>query len=156
ATSAKKTAHTTIEKTAFMEQMVDTEKTSHDQTHELLPVLQEVEAVDSRGKDKHVIYEGILTALTDNELNASTEGTTIDIKIEQEHDKAVQSLISADSIEFGYCTEFIVSFMPDKLEKHPYDENQFRHQLSEYGDSLLVASTDDFVKIHIHTEYPGK
>src|SRR5699024_11897766 len=64
--------------------------------------------------------------------------------------------ISADSIEFGYCTEFIVSFTPDKLEKHPFDENQFRHQLSEYGDSLLVASTDDFVKIHIHTEYPGK
>src|SRR5699024_4561635 len=40
--------------------------------------------------------------------------------------------------------------------KHPFDENQFRHQLSEYGDSLLVASTDDFVKIHIHTEYSGK
>lgn len=156
ATCAKKSAQTTNDLTAFMEQIVDAAKTSLDQTPELLPVLKEVGVVDSGGKGLLVIYEGFLTALKDGELNASTDETDIDIQIEQEHDKAVQSLISADSIEFGYCTEFIVSFMPDKLEKHPFDENQFRHQLSEYGDSLLVASTDDFVKIHIHTEYPGK
>lgn len=156
ATCAKKSAQTTNDLTAFMEQIVDAAKTSLDQTPELLPVLKEVGVVDSGGKGLLVIYEGFLTALKDGELDASTDETDIDIQIEQEHDKAVQSLISADSIEFGYCTEFIVSFMPDKLEKHPFDEKQFRHQLSEYGDSLLVASTDDFVKIHIHTEYPGK
>src|SRR5699024_6686282 len=153
---ANKSAQTTNDLTTFMEQIVDAAKTSLDQTPELLPVIKEVGVVDSGGKGLLVIYEGFLTALKDGELDASTDETDIDIQIEQEHDKAVQSLISADSIEFGYCTEFIVSFMPDKLKEHPFDEKQFRHQLSEYGDSLLVASTDDFVKMHIHTEYPGK
>src|SRR5699024_3860308 len=37
-----------------------------------------------------------------------------------------------------------------------FNEDVFRTELSEYGNSLLVATDEDFAKIHIHTEYPGK
>lgn len=156
ATCAKKAAKTTSNLTEMMEQIVRASKDSLDETPELLPILKEVGVVDSGGKGLLVIYEGFLAALKDGELKTVHNEAEIDVQIKQEHDKAVQSLINGDSIEFGYCTEFFVEFTSDKLAQHPFDEDKFRHRLSEYGDSLLVASTEKLVKIHIHTEYPGK
>src|SRR5699024_11461597 len=42
-----------------------------------------------------------------------------------------------------------------KLKEHPFDEDAFRIELSEHGDSLLVISDDEVAKVHVHTEYPG-
>ena len=63
--------------------------------------------------------------------------------------------MNTDEIQYGYCTEFMVRFEEDKLKEHPYDEEAFREELSEHGDSLLVVSDDEIVKVHIHAEYPG-
>ena len=43
----------------------------------------------------------------------------------------------------------------EKLKSHPFTESDFRNDLSQYGDSLLVISDDEVVKVHIHTERPG-
>lgn len=139
----------------LMEQVVVEAKASLERTPDLLPILKEVGVVDSGGKGLVVIYEGFLAALKGEELPEQEE-VDLETLVELEHERSVQSFIDKDSIEFGYCTEFFVEFNQEKTESHPFNEDTFRTELSEYGDSLLVASDEEFVKIHIHTEYPGK
>lgn len=139
----------------LMEQVVVEAKASLERTPDLLPILKEVGVVDSGGKGLVVIYEGFLAALKGEELPEQEE-VDLETLVELEHERSVQSFIDKDSIEFGYCTEFFVEFNQEKTESHPFNEDTFRSELSEYGDSLLVASDEEFVKIHIHTEYPGK
>lgn len=138
-----------------MKKVVIEAKNSLERTPDLLPILKEVGVVDSGGKGLVVIYEGFLAALQGEKL-PSSEQIDMDEMIELEHDRAVQSFISEESIEYGYCTEFFIEFEDKKLVENPFNEQDFRAQLSEYGDSLLVAADRDFVKIHIHTEYPGE
>lgn len=133
----------------FMEEIVKEGKRSLERTPELLPILKEVGVVDSGGKGLVVIYEGFLAALKGEKIDAPLEVDVV-VQMEQEVEKAHQTALSAESIQYGYCTEFFV-----KLNTNDFDEAQFRQQLSEYGDSLLVASSDELVKIHIHTEQPG-
>ena len=60
--------------------------------------------------------------------------------------------IDTAHIKYGYCTEFIIN-----LEKH-YDENsehEFKAYLESIGDSIVVVSDDDIVKVHVHTNDPG-
>ena len=138
----------------LMEKVVTEAKASLERTPDLLPVLKEVGVVDSGGKGLVVIYEGFLAALKGEQL--PEEDVDMDTLVEIEHERSVQSFINKDSIEYGYCTEFFVEFDQEKTKHHPFNEDAFRRELSEHGDSLLVAADDDFVKIHIHTEYPGK
>ena len=49
----------------------------------------------------------------------------------------------------------MVKFEDEKLKTNPYDESDFRQELSQFGDSLLVISDDEVAKVHIHTEEPG-
>src|SRR5690606_10454308 len=51
------------------------------------------------------------------------------------------------------CTEFIVQL--DEKGQAAFDEEVFRQDLSEHGDSMVVVADDDLVKVHIHAEYPG-
>lgn len=157
AAKAQEAADDSMDITVLMDIIVEEAKRSLEKTPELLPILKEVGVVDSGGKGLVVIYEGFLAALKGEELTPMQSATEdIEEAIAKEHEKSVQSFISADSIEFGYCTEFFIELKQDKLKNNPFHEDQFRNQLSEFGDSLLVASTDELVKIHIHTEYPGK
>lgn len=155
ANKAKSLDVTNLDVIDVMEEVVKEAKASLNRTPELLPVLKEVGVVDSGGKGLVVIYEGFLAALKGEELpdNDPIDMTTL---VELEHERSVQSFIDKDSIEYGYCTEFFVEFDDTKMKDNPFNEDVFRSELSEYGDSLLVALAEDFVKIHIHTEYPGK
>lgn len=138
----------------YLEAVVEEAKKSLARTPDLLPVLKEVGVVDSGGKGLVVIYEGFLAALQGKEIFVdNTED--FDALIESEHDEAVQSFVDLESIEHGYCTEFFVQLTEEKLAEYPFDEHTFRTNLSEYGDSLLVASDASLVKVHIHTETPG-
>lgn len=133
----------------FMEAIIKEANRSLDHTPELLPVLKEVGVVDSGGKGLVTVYEGFLAMLKGEVLPESE--MDVEALIKEEHDHFVQSLISKDSIEKGYCTEFFVEITSDS-----FDENEFRDTLAQYGDSLLVATTDDIVKVHIHSETPGE
>src|SRR5699024_8897200 len=80
---------------------------------------------------------------------------SMDEMVNAEHHKTAQDFMNTEDIEYGYCTEFMVKFEEEKISKHPFEESVFRNELSEYGDSLLVVSDEDVIKVHIHTEYPG-
>ncbi|HLR43206.1 MAG TPA: DAK2 domain-containing protein [Pseudogracilibacillus sp.] len=155
AKKAMKLAETETNLLVWMEAVLSEANRSLDNTPNLLPVLKEVGVVDSGGKGLVVIYEGFFAALKGETI---TENNPVDTDnlIEEEHHKSVQSFMSVDEIEYGFCTEFFVELDEIDKTKKPFDENAFREQLSEYGDSLLVATTQDMVKIHIHTEVPGE
>lgn len=155
ANKAKSLDTSSLDVIEVMEEVVAEAKASLNRTPDLLPVLKEVGVVDSGGKGLVVIYEGFLAALKGEALpeNDNMDMTTL---VDLEHERSVQSFIDKDSIEYGYCTEFFVEFDDTKMKDNPFNEAAFRSELSEYGDSLLVATDEDFVKIHIHTEYPGK
>ena len=151
------TAKNTEDVIEFVEEVLKEAKASLNRTPDLLPVLKEVGVVDSGGQGLVTVYEGFLASLKGEELpQTSTAAPSIDEMVSAEHHKMHQDFMNTEDIEFGYCTEFMVKFEEDKLKDHPFDEEEYRNTLSEQGDSLLVVSDDDVVKVHIHTEYPGE
>lgn len=133
-----------------MEETVAAAQVALNQTPELLPVLKEVGVVDSGGQGLLYVYEGFLASLKGEALPAKTEAKSMDDLVDTEHH--VQDFMDTADIIYGYCTEFMVHFESDKK---PFDEPSFREDMSKFGDSLLVISDDEVVKIHIHSETPG-
>ncbi|MCI3921541.1 DAK2 domain-containing protein [Paenibacillus sp. TRM 82003] len=147
-------------------------KESLARTPDLLPVLKQVGVVDSGGQGLVYVYEGFYSALT-NEAPAAdapsaagapkTDYSVFPPESMEEARRAkeahapVQAHIDVDSIEHGYCTEFIVRLTPGgKVPGLSFEEAAFREKLGDMGDSLLVVADDDLVKIHIHAEHPGE
>lgn len=152
-TEAAKTSETVVE---WFEAVLEEAKQSLERTPELLPVLKEVGVVDSGGQGLVTVYEGFIASLKGEELPANSSQPSIDEMVNAEHHKMHQDFMNTEEIEFGYCTEFMVKFEEEKLTKNPFDEQQYREELSEHGDSLLVVADDEVVKVHIHAEYPGE
>lgn len=138
---------------ALMETIVKEAQASLERTPDLLPVLKEVGVVDSGGQGLVFVYEGFLACLKGEALPEKTAAQSMDDLIQTEHHRSVQSFMNTEDIEFGYCTEFMVKL--DGAKESSFDETVFRQDLSELGDSLLVISDDEVVKVHIHTEEPG-
>src|SRR5699024_10696417 len=150
-------AETETEFIPILETVLQATKDALQKTPELLPILKEVGVVDSGGQGLVTIYEGFLAALNGESLPEHTfEKIDMDQIVHAEHHKIAQDHINSDEIKFGYCTEFMVRFDSDRLEKNPFSEEDFRTSLQERGDSLVVVSDEDVVKVHIHTEYPGE
>ncbi|MED3660360.1 DAK2 domain-containing protein [Ureibacillus terrenus] len=135
-----------------MEAIVEEARKSLERTPELLPVLKEVGVVDSGGQGLVIIYEGFLAALKGESLpEKSKKVDNLEELVKAEHHRA-QEFMSTEDIKYGYCTEIMVRF---ESGKEPFYEARFREELSKLGDSLLVVSDDEIVKVHIHTETPG-
>lgn len=140
----------------FMEDVVKEANASLNRTPDLLPVLKQVGVVDSGGKGLVVVYEGFLADLKGETIssNVSAQPSMNDM-VRAEHHRSVQSQLSTEDIKYGYCTEFMVKLEPEKMKEHNFSEQKFREDISVYGDSLLVVSDDEVVKVHIHAEHPG-
>ncbi|MCM3279325.1 DAK2 domain-containing protein [Exiguobacterium sp. MER 193] len=149
-------SESTSDFTEFMKRVIVEAKASLDRTPDLLPVLKEVGVVDSGGQGLLVIYEGFLVSLEGKELE-KPHTPVMDALIEAEHHAhAAQGFMSTEDIEFGYCTEIMVRFQEDKLKDAPFNEDAFRNELSELGDSLLVVADEELLKVHVHVETPGE
>lgn len=157
ASEAVKVAENEKDIIVFMEKVLLEAKESLKRTPDLLPILKEVGVVDSGGQGLVTIYEGFLASLKGEEL-PEQDVDLIDINdmVNAEHHKIAQDFMNTADIKYGYCTEFMVKFESEKTNKTPFDENEFRNELSSQGDSLLVVSDDEVVKVHVHTEYPGE
>ncbi len=120
-----------------------------EQTPELLPVLKQAGVVDSGGQGLMQVMKGVYDALLGKEINyeavAGTGGPSVSSEI------SAQGTEEAD-IKFGYCTEFIV--MLDKGYT-PAKESEFKRYLESIGDSIVLVSDDEIVKVHVHTNHPG-
>ncbi|MCT4776339.1 MULTISPECIES: DAK2 domain-containing protein [Exiguobacterium] len=155
ADEALRASESTSDFNEFMELVIVEAKASLERTPDLLPVLKEVGVVDSGGQGLLVIYEGFLASLEGKELE-KPHAPVMDALIEAEHHAhAAQGFMSTEDIEFGYCTEIMVRFQDEKLKDDPFNEDAFRNELSELGDSLLVVADEELLKVHVHVETPG-
>lgn len=152
AEKAVETAKTEEDIVIIMEQTLAAAKAALAKTPELLPVLKEVGVVDSGGQGLVFVYEGFTASLKGEAIPAPTKLDSIDDLVNAEHHKA-QDFMDTSEIVYGYCTEFMVRFEDDKK---PFNEAEFREDMSHFGDSLLVISDDEVVKIHVHSETPGE
>ncbi len=124
-------------------------------TPEMLPVLKKAGVVDAGGKGLCVIFEGMLSLLRDGVM-IMNDAPAAGMSPEKE-DSAAEFFRNAaaefDSvINFTYCTEFIIGKAPE-LDR---ESSELRAFLETMGDCVVVADDDDFIKVHVHTEHPGK
>ncbi|HEH7931487.1 TPA: fatty acid kinase catalytic subunit FakA [Staphylococcus aureus] len=157
-TVAKDAAQAAIEKAnntedciELMEYIIVKANESLENTPNLLAVLKEVGVVDSGGKGLLCVYEGFLKALKGEKVEAKVAKIDKDEFVHDEHD--FHGVINTEDIIYGYCTEMMVRFGKNKKA---FGEQEFRQDMSQFGDSLLVINDEEIVKVHVHTEYPGK
>lgn len=114
-----------------------------------LPVLKEAGVVDSGGQGLMEFLKGAYNALIGkadiptDAIKSSKAKTGVSVSSED---------IDTSNIKFGYCTEFIIML---EKEYNPDIEAKFKEYLTSIGDSLVVVSDDDIVKVHVHTNHPG-
>ncbi len=119
-------------------------------TTDMLPALKQAGVVDSGGKGLCIVFTGFLSAMQGEHIdNAVIETGQITLPGDFVDDHE-----ALDEITYGYCTEFIVS--------HPNEDCtddavvRFRSRLSKIGDCVVVVSDGEVVKVHVHTNDPGK
>lgn len=122
------------------------------QTPEMLPVLKQAGVVDSGGQGLMQVMKGAFDGLSGKAVDVSVEPSARPSAETGTVGVSGSSELETADIRFGYCTEFIIN-----VEKH-YDENterEFKAYLESIGDSIVVVSDDDVVKVHVHTNDPG-
>ena len=146
-----KAAEKTTSVVEVMEAIYAEAQASLKRTPELLPILKEVGVVDSGGQGLVCVYQGFVAALKGEKIEGleAVETNVVDMQFEDDHD---MDFMSPEDIVYGFCTEFTVRLNKEKKE---FNEDKFREDMSKFGDSLLVISDSEYVKIHVHTETPG-
>ncbi len=132
----------------FAEQVIAYGDQVLEQTPEMLPVLKQAGVVDSGGQGLMQVMKGALDGLMGKEPDLAI---TPSVPAAKTSGISTEAIDTAD-IRFGYCTEFIIN-----VEK-AYDEQSeldFKAYLESIGDSIVVVSDDDVIKVHVHTNDPG-
>jgi DAK2 domain fusion protein YloV len=110
------------------------------------PVLEKAGVIDAGGKGLCVIFEGMLSALRGEPVLPSG-GTGAETRTAADF-----SEFSGEDMLFGYCTEFIIK-RPQNDKKDPA---RLRAFLENCGDSLVFVEDDEIIKVHVHTDNPGR
>ena len=109
------------------------------------PVLKKAGVVDAGGKGWLIALEAMLSSLQGEDVVAQSAGDGAAVK-----EAADFSDFNTEDITFTYCTEFIIDRENDK------DPEALRAYLSGLGDSLVLVDDDEIIKVHVHTNDPGK
>jgi DAK2 domain fusion protein YloV len=109
------------------------------QTRELLPVLKEAGVVDAGAAGLVEIVRGIYASITGEVLPPSPE---------LEEDFGFEA-IHQELSRYRYCTVFLV-------EGEALDAGDLESELERIGDSLLVVGDSSALKVHVHTDDPGR
>ncbi|MDP4177427.1 MAG: DAK2 domain-containing protein [Bacillota bacterium] len=113
-------------------------------TPDMLPALKKAKVVDAGGMGLLIIFKGMYEALlngnnyTINNNNQSSGKTY-----------SQPQNVEKEEIKYGYCTEFFILGKDINLD-------EFKKEIEPQGDSMIVVGVDDVVKVHIHTNDPGK
>ena len=113
-------------------------------TTDMNPVLKKAGVVDAGGKGWLVALEAMLSALRGEDVIVP-EGMSTDVK-----EAADFADFDTDDITFTYCTEFIIQ------RENDLDPEKLRDFLSSLGDSLVLVDDEEIIKVHVHTNDPGK
>ena len=112
----------------------------------MLPVLREAGVVDAGGQGLLFFMEGFAEALAyDNQLNldglrlSSTAAEKVEFSPPEE----------LPLLDYRYCTELLLKGQGLNIEV-------IKNNLGILGDSLLAVGDDKLVKVHVHTNHPGR
>ncbi|AMB97040.1 DAK2 domain-containing protein [Aerococcus urinaeequi] len=142
-----------------MTAVLEEAQTSLENTPNLLPVLKEVGVVDSGGQGLVYIFHGFLESLTGESIpvkSADPNKANVTELAHQENFFNTAHSVASEDIHYGYCTEIMVKIGEGETVTDEFDYDTFRNHLDGIGDSLLVVSDDEIVKVHVHTETPGE
>lgn len=119
------------------------------ETQNMLPALTQAGVVDAGGRGLLVMYTGYNAILHGETIDDAqvTPTRTADENFVDDHD-------SLEEITFAYCTEFIIQNLKPEVTTTQIDS--FRRRLSRMGDCVLVIGDLGLVKVHVHTNNPGK
>ena len=144
-------ADASMDMNRWFESMLDAMQISLDHTPELLQVLKDAGVVDSGGAGLVSIFRGMndaLNGIISEEEIAPTMSTTPTIEL----DKFTEN----STLEFGYCTEFLLRLMRSKVDLETFDEKVIFNYLNRVGESVVAFREGTIVKVHVHTFSPGE
>ncbi len=124
-----------------------------DDTPNLLPVLKKAGVVDAGGQGILVFFEGMQVVFHGEGVIQGEEPTQSKNKLSTENaGKGVYSddLMKVEDISNGYCTQFLVNKNEDASAV------KLRAFAESNGDSVVCIEDDDVIKLHVHTDDPGK
>ena len=148
---------------SFLEQIVEYGKEVLAKTPDMLPVLKEAGVVDSGGQGLIEVMEGFLLGIkgTPVEFDGSDAVQTLakgagilsEIPTSRKASGSGKDDISTADIKYGYCTEFIILLDKELTDAQVEDIKSY---LLSIGDSLVCVADEELVKIHVHTNHPGR
>lgn len=135
----------------YFETLLSAMQISLDHTPELLPVLKDAGVVDSGGAGLLCIFQGMNDALcgriSEEELAPASTPTTPVVELDKFDENS--------TLEFGYCTEFLLRLMRSKIDLETFDEQVIIDYLNQIGESVVAFREGSIVKVHVHTFNPG-
>ena len=135
----------------YFETLLEAMQVSLDHTPELLQVLKDAGVVDSGGAGLVSIFRGMNDALngiiSDEEI-APTQASV--------HTVELDKFTEDSTLEFGYCTEFLLRLMRSKVDLDTFDEKEIFDYLNHVGESVVAFREGTIVKVHVHTFTPGE
>lgn len=136
-----------VDVVALFEKAVAVAEEELARTPELLPVLRQAHVVDAGGYGFVIILQGMLASLKGEDV----------VALEPTGDQPAEadfSQFATEDVLFAYCTEFIVNKSAEFLGEGKVSE--LYQYMSGYGDSIVFVDDAEIIKVHIHTNHPGK
>jgi DAK2 domain fusion protein YloV len=135
----------------YFKTLLEAMQTSLDHTPELLQVLKNAGVVDSGGAGLLSIFRGMNDALngkiSQEEIETKTTAPVPTIELNKFDENS--------TLEFGYCTEFLLRLMRSKVDLDTFDENVIFDYLNQVGESVVAFREGTIIKVHVHTFTPG-
>lgn len=122
-------------------------------TPDMLAPLKEAGVVDSGGKGLLFIYRGFKMALDGDSVEDYVEPIE-DVNTEMHDNEEIIMVDGLDEIKFAYCTEFFIEHLNPDFDE--LDVDKLRDHLQRIGDSVVAVADENLVKVHVHTNVPGK
>ena len=124
---------------------IDAAKVALAETTNQNPVLKKAGVVDAGGQGWVFALEAMLSSMRGEDVVVPEGMANADVK-----EAADFSDFDTEDITFTYCTEFIIS------RENDLDPEKLRDFLSSLGDSLVLVDDEEIIKVHVHTNDPGK
>lgn len=149
AAKAREISLSTNDITVFWHEICEEADRVLQQTPEMLPVLKKAGVVDAGGQGFLIIIKAMTDVFKGGKIAEFSE-PQISENINVENFKTAVSEFD-EEINFTYCTEFIV----EKFDECP-DPMKLRAYLETIGDCVVVVDDEKIIKVHVHTDNPGK
>lgn len=142
---------------SVLEAMLEAGETALKKTPEMLPVLKEAGVLDSGGTGLLTIFRGFMLAANGEEPEDLDVAALTPVEENTEDYSSNEDIIASTNVEdikFGYCSELFIIHIHDDVTEDDID--RFRDKLCRLGDSVVVVHDTGIIKVHAHSNAPGK